>query len=242
VATLFISDLHLEDSRPEITGSLLGFLSSETCINANALYVLGDLFEFWIGDDVVTETASKVAAAFHQLDEKGVPCLFMHGNRDFLIGESYAAAAGLELLPESVRINLYGIETVLLHGDTLCTDDQAYQQFRQQVRNPQWQKSFLAMPLERRLEMALSARDASMKHTTTAEASIMDVNESAVLAAFEEHGVTQMIHGHTHRPAVHDYHLPNGVDGQRIVLSDWYESGTVLRVDAEGFTVIPVQG
>jgi UDP-2,3-diacylglucosamine hydrolase len=142
MAILFISDLHLEDRRPEMTAQLLALLQGEAR-EAEALYILGDLFEFWIGDDVLSPTAERVADGLKTLSGTGVPCYFMHGNRDFLIGPDYAERAGLQLLPETVELDLYGDPTLLLHGDTLCTDDVAYQAFRQQVRNPAWQQAFL---------------------------------------------------------------------------------------------------
>jgi UDP-2,3-diacylglucosamine hydrolase len=240
MTTLFISDLHLEDARPQTTKILLDFLASETCLNADNLYILGDLFEFWIGDDVITETARVVAEALKSVSELGVRVYFMHGNRDFLLGESYADSAGMTLLPETTVISLNGDDTVLLHGDTMCTDDTAYQAFRQQVRNKEWQQSFLAMPLVERLEMARSARDASMQHTASASQGIMDVNESAVTDVFANHNVMQMIHGHTHRPAVHQHSLTDGSLATRTVLADWYETGTALQVGPDGRADIPL--
>ena len=163
MATLFISDLHLEDKRPEITAILVAFLRS-TARRADALYILGDLFEFWIGDDVLTETARLVANELKALTLSGVPVSFQHGNRDFLLSGSYASEAGMELLPETLVLDLYGQATLLLHGDTLCTDDIEYQAFRQQVRNPAFQAMFLAQTVEQRLAIAATARDASKQH------------------------------------------------------------------------------
>jgi len=183
MATLFISDLHLEDSRPQATAILSGFLRSPAR-EADALYILGDLFEFWIGDDMVSETARQVGEDLAALRKHGVPCYFLHGNRDFLLGESYAAQAGLELLPETWIATLYGVPTLLLHGDTLCTGDVAYQAFRQQVRSKAFQQNFLGLPLPQRLEMARNARDASQQHTSNSAMDIMDANEQAVIAAF----------------------------------------------------------
>jgi UDP-2,3-diacylglucosamine hydrolase len=230
--TLFISDLHLEDKRPEATELLGSFLRGPATL-ADAIYVLGDLFEFWIGDDVLTETAIQVAQHFSQLTDMGVPCYFMHGNRDFLLGSEYADKANFQLLADTVVIDLYGTPTLLLHGDTLCTDDVAYQQFRQQVRDPEFQSGFLKMPLQARLEMAQNARDASKRHTGTSSIDIMDVNPQAVCDVFQQHQVKHMIHGHTHRPANHHHDLPDGSSGNRIVLSDWYSNGSYLRVDPD---------
>ncbi len=209
---------------PAATGWLLDFLSGPAR-TADAVYILGDLFEYWIGDDALSVTAGQVAQATSALNAAGVPCYFMHGNRDFLLGEAYAAQAGLELLPDAALVDLYGTPTLLLHGDTLCTDDTEYQLFRQQSRNPQWQARILALSAEERLQLARSARDASIKHTGSISMDIMDVNETAVLDAFRDYGVKRMIHGHTHRPAVHKYSLEDGSEAERIVLSDWHTAG-----------------
>jgi UDP-2,3-diacylglucosamine hydrolase len=232
LATLFISDLHLEDARPGMTATLLAFLAGEAR-SAEALYLLGDLFEFWIGDDVLTETAREVAVALRAVSDAGVPCHFMHGNRDFLVGETWAGRAGVKLLPEETVVDLYGEPTLLLHGDTLCTDDVEYQAFRAQVRNPAWQAEFLALSPRERLAVAQQARDASKAHTAQAAMEIMDVNAGAVADAFRRHGVRRMIHGHTHRPDVHHVDI-DGEPRERIVLADWYETGSVLRVTADG--------
>jgi len=230
--TLFISDLHLEDKAPDRTEWLLSFLSGPAS-TAEAVYILGDLFEFWIGDDALSATASRVARATAALSNRNVPCHFMHGNRDFLLGERYASEAGLRLLPESCVVELYGTPTLLLHGDTLCTDDVEYQAFRKQVRHPDWQTAVLALPVPERLKLAHEARMASLKHTGSTSMDIMDVNPRAVSDAFRAHKVARMIHGHTHRPAHHTVHL-DGVEAERIVLADWYGSGSFLEVSANG--------
>ncbi|MEE8339410.1 MAG: UDP-2,3-diacylglucosamine diphosphatase [Xanthomonadales bacterium] len=241
MTTLFISDLHLEDSQPAVTGWLLDFLSGPAR-TAEAVYILGDLFEYWIGDDALSDTARQVAQGTSALKEAGVPCYFMHGNRDFLLGNAYATQAGLELLPEALLIDLYGTPTLLLHGDTLCTDDTEYQLFRQQSRNPQWQARILALPVEERLQLARSARDASIAHTGTVSMDIMDVNETAVSDVFREYRAKRMIHGHTHRPAVHKYALDDGSEVERIVLSDWHSAGSYLRVAADQVESIRIPG
>lgn len=241
MATLFISDLHLEDQRPEITTLLVDFLRGPAR-TADAMYILGDLFEFWIGDDVVNTTARTVASELRTLADQGVPVFFQHGNRDFLVGQDYAKAAGMQLLPETVTVNLYGQPTLLLHGDTLCTDDVEYQAFRQQVRNPAFQQMFLGQGVEQRLAMAASARDASKQHTGNTAMAIMDVNDAAVAAAFSASGTRRMIHGHTHRPAVHQHALPDGATAERIVLADWYRNGSYLRVDENGAESIALPG
>jgi len=233
MTTLFISDLHLDDRRPETTALLQTFLQQEAA-NAEALYILGDLFEFWLGDDVPTKCSLDVAAALSELSNQGVPCYFMHGNRDFLLKEEYAKQAGVTLLAEETVIDLYGEKVLLMHGDSMCTDDIPYQQFRGLVRNPAWQQDFLSKTPQERLQIALQARDASAEHKDNADMQIMDVNQGQVSAAFERHGIYRMIHGHTHRPATHDLEV-NGKAAQRIVLGDWYTQGSVLRVSSAGY-------
>lgn len=230
--TLFISDLHLEDKAPERTEWLIDFLAGPGC-RAEAVYILGDLFEFWIGDDAVSAVARRVAKATASLRASSVPCYFIHGNRDFLLGEQYASVAGLELLPEKRVVDLYGTPTLLLHGDTLCTDDVEYQAFRRQTRDPDWQAAILAMSIEERLQMAAAARGVSMEHTGSAAPDIMDVNPEAVSRDFREHNVFRMIHGHTHRPARHHVDLGDA-SAERIVLADWYSNGSYLEVSPNG--------
>ncbi len=232
MTTLFISDLHLDDKRPAATRLFLEFLAGEAA-SADALYILGDLFEYWLGDDAPTPTGQHVATALSQLSGSGVPCHFLHGNRDFLLGKTFATQAGLNLLDEEWIIDLYGKRVLLLHGDSLCTDDTGYQQVRQVLRDPQWQAEFLTKTPEQRIQTALEFRELSIEYQQGISMEIMDVNADAVTDAFERHGVTQMIHGHTHRPAIHAVDLPDG-QGERIVLGDWYEHGSVLRVTPEG--------
>lgn len=241
--TVFISDLHLEDARPEVTGILRQFLRGPAK-EAAALYILGDLFEFWIGDDALTETAQVVAAELSGLREQEVRVYFVHGNRDFLIGPEFARLCGMELLPATSVVDLYGTPSLLLHGDTLCTDDEEYQAFRRKVRDPSFQKMFLGLPPSQRLAMASNARDASKAHTGSASMEIMDVNARTVEQAFTDHGVQRMIHGHTHRPAVHQHALAGGGTGTRVVLADWGRNesgdGGYLRVDAHGLQQLPL--
>lgn len=236
--TLFISDLHLEDAAPARTEWLGAFLAGPAA-EAAAVYILGDLFEFWIGDDALTPTARHVAGGLNKLGEAGVKCYFMHGNRDFLVGDEYARLSGIELLPEEHVVELYGTPTLLMHGDSLCTDDIEYQALRRQVRNPAWQAGALALSIEQRLQMATEAREASKQHTGAASMDIMDVNQQAVIEAFERHGVARMIHGHTHRPARHQVELENK-PAERVVLSDWYDHGSFLRVSAEGIESVRI--
>ena len=232
MTTLFISDLHLSDQRPAITEAFIGFLEGEAR-GAEALYILGDLFEVWLGDDMVLPEYARAIEAMHRLADAGVPLFVMHGNRDFLLGDDFAAMSGAQLLPESTVIDLHGTPTLLLHGDTLCTDDVEYQKFRAMVRNPAWQAEVLARSPEERLTLARQFREMSMTEMQGKSEAIMDVNAKAVAAAFREAGVRQMIHGHTHRPAIHDLEI-DGEPARRIVLGDWYDQGSVLECDAEG--------
>lgn len=240
MATLFASDLHLDPSRPAITALFLAFLRGPAR-RADALYLLGDLFEAWVGDDDDSALAAEVAEGLRALSDAGVPVAFLRGNRDFLLGADYAARCGMRLLPDPCVVPLYGRPTLLAHGDTLCTDDTAYQAFRRQVRDPAWQAGFLAQPLAARQAFAAQARAASAKHQQGVMAAaggeaIVDANPDAVLATFEHYGVGHMIHGHTHRPALH-VHAGGGRTWLRAVLGDWYHQGSVLRVDADGMTL-----
>lgn len=225
MATLFISDLHLSQDRPEITQVLLRFLQGPAR-QAEALYILGDLFEVWLGDDMVLPDYQAAIAELNKLSQT-VPLYVMHGNRDFLMREEFEAMTGCQLLEEEVVIDLYGTPTLLMHGDTLCTDDLAYQQFRTMVRNPQWQTELLSKTPAERLELAQKLREISKTETQGKEAGIMDVNQSAVENAMQKHHVQQLIHGHTHRPAVHEFELA-GQAAKRFVLADWYQAGSVL--------------
>ena len=233
MATLFISDLHLDAERPAIT-ELFGRFIDEEATRADALYILGDLFEAWVGDDDPSDTGAYVAAKLRGLADTGVPVRFMRGNRDFLVGDDYARRAGIEILNDPAVVMLYGKPALLMHGDTLCSDDVAYQQFRAQTRDPAWQRQFLAQPLQARMAFARQARAASQAHQSGLKAqgamdAITDVSPSTVEATFARFGVDTIIHGHTHRPAVHET-----TGGKRIVLGDWYEQGSMLRVDADG--------
>lgn len=234
MSVLFLSDLHLDDSRPETIAAFEAFCAGEAR-GAEAVYLLGDLFEAFIGDDD-GELADRVAAATRRLSESGVPVAFMRGNRDFLVGPGYAARAGWTLLADPAVILLGGEPTLLMHGDLLCLDDVAYQTFRRQVRDPAWQQAFLSQPLPARRAFAAQARAASAAAQAGRDESIGDVAPGEVRRIMALHGVRRLIHGHTHRPAMHAVALPDGT-GQRIVLGDWYEQGSVLRVDADGFAL-----
>ncbi len=238
MATLFVSDLHLDPARPAITALFLDFLVQQAG-RADACYILGDLFEAWIGDDDDAELGRTVAGALRALADSGVPVHFLHGNRDFLIGERFAAAAGVRLLPESEAIDLYGEPVLLLHGDTLCTDDTAYQAFRAQVRDPAWQARLLELPLAQRRALAGQLRETSQQATQLKETAITDVNLEAVDGALRARGIRRMIHGHTHRPAIHEWML-DGQPARRAVLGDWYDRGSVLRCDVTGWRLEPL--
>ncbi len=227
---LFISDLHLDPSRPALTELFLRFLHEQRD-QAEALYILGDLFEAWIGDDAVGPDEPVIAAL--QAFSAQVPTYFMHGNRDFLIGERFAELTGIALLADPTVIDLHGVPTLLMHGDSLCTDDVQYQQFRQMVRNPEWQAFFLAKTIPERLEMARMARSESGARNQQLDDYLMDVNQQTVEAEMQRHGITRLIHGHTHRPAIHHFEL-DGRTHTRVVLGDWYDQGSVLRVTADG--------
>jgi UDP-2,3-diacylglucosamine hydrolase len=234
--TLFISDLHLDAERPEIT-ALFGRFIDEEARGADALYILGDLFEAWVGDDDPSDTGRFVAEKLAALRASGVPVFFQRGNRDFLLGDAYATRAGVTILPDPAVILLHGQPTLLMHGDLLCTDDVAYQQFRAQTRDPRWQAQFLAQPLAARLAFAQQARTASQARHAELQGqglmeAITDVAPMTVTATLARYGIDTLIHGHTHRPAVHELDV-DGRACQRIVLGDWYEQGSVLRVDSD---------
>ncbi|PHR66462.1 UDP-2,3-diacylglucosamine diphosphatase [Pseudidiomarina marina] len=233
MTTWFISDLHLSPARPDITGLFQRFLQ-EQAIHADALYILGDLFDAWIGDDDTSDFVAAVQVALRQLTDSGVPVYFIAGNRDFLIGPRFSQITGIKLLKEPSIVDLYGVPTLILHGDTLCTDDVSYQRFRKVIRNRWVQKLLLALPLSLRMRIAnkLRASSKTQQPLTEQQLRIMDANEHAVRELFIEHDVQRMIHGHTHRPAVHQHRLPNGEMAERIVLGDWYTQGSFLKVTA----------
>jgi len=233
MATLFISDLHLHESRPAITELFLAFLEGEAR-EAEALYILGDLFEAWIGDDAPTAHDKTVITGMKALSDSGVPCYFMRGNRDFLIGERFSRETGFEILPDPATAQLYGEPVLLMHGDSLCIDDHEYMAFQQLVRSEAWQQDFLSKSIEERIAFAKRARDESSARGKEKSMEIMDVNKEEVKKAMREAGVRRFIHGHTHRPAIHDIEI-DGEAAQRIVLGDWYEQGSVLRVDDAGY-------
>lgn len=217
--TLFISDLHLEESRPDITRAFLAFLQ-DRAVNAHTLYILGDFFEAWIGDDEHTPLQEHIAAALKQVSDGGTAVYVMHGNRDFLLGADYCQRIGATLLDDPTVIDLYGTPTLLMHGDSLCTADTEYQKFRTNMRNPKTQQMLLARPLKDRQLMARQLREMSMAKNKGKAQAIMDVASEEVVRVMEQHSVPQLIHGHTHRPARHSL-MANGKAAERIVLGDW---------------------
>lgn len=225
-ALLFISDLHLDPSRPAVTALFREFLDTEAR-EAGALYILGDLFEAWIGDDAVPP-GDPTLAALRELTASGVPVHVMRGNRDFLLGPGFEAATGATLLAEPTVIRIDGERVLLMHGDVLCIDDTEYQAFRRMVRDPDWQAAFLSLSIEQRIARAREARDESSGRNQSIDDYLMDVNPGEVNRAMAEHGVHRLIHGHTHRPAIHELGTRPG-EKQRIVLGDWYDQGSVLR-------------
>jgi len=231
----FISDLHLAPERPEITQAFFRFLET-TASDASELYILGDFFDAWLGDDDDTPLVAEIItqlAAFAQ----HTPTFFMHGNRDFLVGEQFAKQAGVTLLPEPTIIDINNTPTLLIHGDSLCTQDEEYMAFRQMVRNTQWQQMVLAKPLEERKALAKQIRATSQSMNSLKADDIMDVTPSEVIKLMEDHNVTQLIHGHTHRPARHPLSL-NKQAGERIVLGDWHTQGWYLQANSESIELI----
>ncbi len=232
--TLLISDLHLCSARPEITQLFLNFLRRRAR-GAKALYILGDLFEYWIGDEVAEqEEFSPVIQGLRELTASGTPVYILYGNRDFLMGERFEQLTGCQILPDPTRLDLYGAPTLLMHGDSLCLDDVDYMTFRKQVRDPIWQKNFLAKSVAERHAIARNFREISKNSAANKKPEIMDVNQNAVEAIMRQHHVHRLIHGHTHRPREHVFQL-DGQTARRMVLGDWYEQGSVLRVNAEGW-------
>ena len=230
--TLFISDLHLDDSRPAIVAQFEHFLT-EVAPGAEALYILGDLFEYWVGDDGLALPLPARAAAALKAASHGIPIRFMHGNRDFLVAKRFAEETGVALIEDPTIVDLYGVRTVLMHGDTLCTDDAPYQRFRAQVRDPAWQAAALAQPLASRVAQAQGMRAESESAKLAKAVEIMDVAPAAVEQAFAACRCDAMIHGHTHRPGRH-VHVVEGRERVRWVLPDWYQCGGYLEASPDG--------
>ncbi len=231
--TLFISDLHLDADRPAGIERFVRFIERELP-TTRSLYVLGDLFEAWIGDDVIDAPFKPVIEALADLKHHGVPCYFMHGNRDFLIGKRFAAVTACRLLGDYEVIEVAGERVLLTHGDLLCTDDKPYMALRAMVRDPAWQRDFLARPLDERRALADDLRDRSRVATAEKLPEIMDVNQQTVESAMRDHGVNILLHGHTHRPGIHHFNL-DGSKATRIVLGAWHEQGSAVRWNTDGF-------
>jgi UDP-2,3-diacylglucosamine hydrolase len=229
--TYFISDLHLSADRDDINQCLFDFLR-EQAPHADALYVLGDLFEVWIGDDDQNSFTVSIAEAFNTLRLSGVPIYFIHGNRDFLVRQRFAKQAGFTILPEQVVIDLYGEPTLIMHGDELCTKDIEYQVFRKKARSWWWPRIMLSLPLSTRRKIASKGRATSKQKQSKLSADIMDVTSEEVIICMQKFAVKKLIHGHTHRPAIHPIEI-NGQPAKRIVLGDWYDQGSVLKVSPE---------
>ena len=237
MSSLFISDLHLTEERPEANERFISFLERKAR-NAEALYILGDFFEYWIGDDDLGQAFHAVIAGLlKDLSASGVRLGFMHGNRDFLIGERFCAATGARLLDDPTVESVGGEKTLLMHGDTLCTDDLEYHAWRRQARDPAFQAAFLAKSLPERRTLIVQMREKSKEVVQGKTAEIMDVNEDAVREAMRRHGVRRLIHGHTHRPGRHEVALEGG-RGERWVLPDWYGRGGYLEVDPRGARLV----
>ncbi|MBD8732226.1 UDP-2,3-diacylglucosamine diphosphatase [Pseudomonas sp. CFBP 13710] len=234
---LLISDLHLQEERPDITRAFLDFLGGRAR-SAEALYILGDFFEAWIGDDAMTPFQSSICAALRALSDGGTKIFLMHGNRDFLIGSSFCRKAGCSLLADPSMVRLNGQAVLLMHGDSLCTRDEGYMRLRRVLRNPLTLFILRNLPLGTRHTLARKLRNESRAQTQMKAHDIVDVTPEEVPRVMCQHGVTTLIHGHTHRPAVHELQIGD-LPAQRIVLGDWDRQGWVLQVDDRGFNLAP---
>ncbi|MDN3639421.1 UDP-2,3-diacylglucosamine diphosphatase [Simiduia curdlanivorans] len=236
MTSYFISDLHLDATRPDVTRAFLHFLNN-AAQQANALYILGDLFEAWIGDDDDAPLALEVQAALKAYADSGHALYFMQGNRDFLVGEAFCQRTGAKMLNDPTVIDLHGKVVLLMHGDTLCTDDVDYQEFRAQARNPQWQAPLLAQPLAARRQLAAKIRAETSSLAAMKAEDIMDVNRDEVARVMLTHRADLLVHGHTHRPKRHPVNL-NGQQAERIVLGDWHRSLWYLAVSPKAIELI----
>ena len=234
---LFIADLHLSEARPDLTNAFIHFLATKAK-QADELYILGDLFEFWIGDDEQSPLQQQITLALKTLSGQGCQLFYSHGNRDFMIGKRFARECDMTLLPPIYSCEIAGERTLLLHGDQLCTDDEAYQRFRRITSWPWLQWVFLHLPLSRRVKIAQQIRQGSHKGKQQKSRSIMDVTPSSVNDCFAQHQATLMIHGHTHRPMIHELSLDNGQKVRRIVLGDWNTDLWYLQIDDRDINLI----
>ena len=238
-ATFFISDLHIALEKPAITKRFLNFLATQAT-HAEAIYILGDLFDVWVGDDDFTPPINKIKRQFKHLTDSGVKIYLQQGNRDFLLGEKFSQQTGIQLLEEYALINLYGEKTLLTHGDLLCTDDKPYQVFREKSHTAEWQQNILSKPLLLRLLGARWYRFRSFFHKKGKTQDIMDVNQQTVIEVMRKYQVLRLIHGHTHRPAIHDL-IIDKQKAQRFVLSEWKkDSASVLSWNKQGYQIILV--
>jgi len=243
-SSLFISDLHLSEDRPDTNEAFFAFIETKAAAAAT-LYILGDLFDYWTGDDELDASdgnalARQVAAKLHLLSSAGVAVRLLHGNRDFLIGARFTELTGAMLLPDPSKLSIEGRDYLLTHGDLLCTDDTGYLEFRRLVRSPQWQREFLARPLSERRALMQQLRQRSEAAKRAKAAVIMDANQQAIATFMRTHSVTRLIHGHTHRPQRHEF-LLDGAAAERWVLPDWYERGGYLELGTEGAVAHLVQ-
>ncbi|MDO6592333.1 UDP-2,3-diacylglucosamine diphosphatase [Neptuniibacter sp. 1_MG-2023] len=236
MSVYFISDLHLKPERPDLSRAFSSFLS-HTAKGAEALYLLGDIFDAWIGDDAPVPGIEPLVSQLKQLSDSGCKIYFQHGNRDFLVGKAFTDSIGAELLPEQIVHSLPIGNALILHGDQLCTDDQEYMQFRAMVRNPAWQQQILSKPVEERIALAKQLRATSKERTAEKDDYITDVNADEVNKRLNDAHVQLMIHGHTHRPAIHKLTI-EGNEATRIVLGDWESLGWYLKVDHDGYQLI----
>ena len=233
MATYFISDLHLSSQQPQVESAFITFLSTKAA-NADALYILGDLFDYWIGDDAALAYGfEQTLTSLKELTRNNVPVFFMHGNRDFLVGNEFEIQTGCKIIPDPSKIELYGNSILLTHGDCLCTDDIEHQTYRNIVMSKAWKEEFLHKTLAEREQLAQLAKQRSAHHKSSLSDEIMDVNNGAVQETLISFNVDKLIHGHTHRPAIHDYELGSR-QVQRIVLGDWHRQARILRVDSQG--------
>ncbi len=234
---LLISDLHLEEERPDITRAFLHFLATRAT-QAEALYILGDFFEVWIGDDAMTPFQESIAGALRALSERGVRIYLMHGNRDFMLGQSFCHKAGCKLLADPSVVQLCGEPVLLMHGDSLCTRDEGYMRLRRLLRNPLSLFVLRNLPLATRRKLARKLRNESRTQTRMKASDIIDVTPELIPGVLAEHRVRTLIHGHTHRPATHDLEV-DGQPAKRIVLGDWDRQGWALQVDENGYHQAP---
>lgn len=236
---LLISDLHLEEERPDITRAFLRFLETRAA-RAEALYILGDFFEVWVGDDGMSPYQHEIASALRLLSDKGTRIYLMHGNRDFMIGKAFCREAGCTLLPDLHIAELGGQRVLLMHGDTLCTRDEGYMRLRRWLRNPVSLFILHHLPLAKRQKLAQKLRSSSKEETRMKASDIVDVTPEAVVEAMRGHRVRTLIHGHTHRPASHRLQI-DGEPARRIVLGDWDRQGWALQIDESGAHQAPFE-